>query len=71
MPRALYQSGIGHWQDTIYIIGGSNSTKQLTEYDISTQSFVHQSKFFTPTSVQFQGNAQWWVQIGPILYIRD
>ena len=71
MPRALCSSGIGSYQNTIYIIGGYNYTKQLTEYDISTGLFVYQSEFFTPTSVNFQGNAQWWVQIGQILYMRD
>ena len=66
MPVPLRQSSIGYYQDTIYIIGGLSADQQLTEYNMSTNTFKYYATFF---GVANQAYSHSWVQLGEILYM--
>ena len=72
MPQALRTSSIAYHQDIIYIIGGFNSWAQLTEYNISDNTFKYTNIFFSTASENYlQGYGQWWVQIDDMLFMTD
>eukprot|EP01084_Bolivina_argentea_P253855 426577_1 len=67
LPRADARAAIGHYNQSIFILGGTNYRFQLTEYNIVNDKFIDYG-----TSVlgdHTYGSGQFYTQINNILYI--
>ncbi len=60
-----------HYKDIIFIIGGhdNNNKRQLTEYNITNNSFSSKGNIIPSNSFGAFGTSQYWTQIDNILYI--
>eukprot|EP01084_Bolivina_argentea_P129623 228921_1 len=71
MPRDATMFAVGSYNDSIYLLGGFDKKRQLTIYNIKTNSFVFYRSGFVPKGNKVSGEAQFWTQIESKLYILD
>eukprot|EP01084_Bolivina_argentea_P163310 284129_1 len=70
MPRDGTMCAIGSYNDDIFVLGGFEKRRQITNYYIQTDTFVFYQSSFIPITKVF-GKAQYYTQIGHNLYIVD
>eukprot|EP01083_Nonionella_stella_P287050 977030_1 len=60
---------VGVYDNSIYLLGGYNNPKQLTEYNIADDTFINHGTQ-TLWSSQVSGYTQYWTQEQEILYFK-
>eukprot|EP01083_Nonionella_stella_P120024 359269_1 len=61
---------VGVYDNSIFLLGGHNNSKQLTEYEIANDTFTNhgtQTSWSSPVA----GYAQYWTQEQEILYLKE
>eukprot|EP01083_Nonionella_stella_P107184 310197_1 len=66
--RKDYDISGGFYNKSIYLLGGHDNLRQVTEYIISEDTFIDHG---TPLTCAVHGYGQYWTQIDHILYIKQ
>eukprot|EP01084_Bolivina_argentea_P100765 180801_1 len=69
LPRQIFGSAIGHYNETIFILGGFYDKQQLITYDISLNEFNDSG--ITSLSHEIYGAGQFYTQNNNIIYMID
>ena len=67
LPVEIWRHAVGHYQDTIHIIGGTPNENAYMEYNITNKTFSHYTQLFFP--IELQGYCQWWYQMNDTLFM--
>eukprot|EP01083_Nonionella_stella_P275410 935273_1 len=66
--RKDYDISGGFYNKSIYLLGGHDNLRQVTEYIISEDTFIDHG---TPLTCAVHGYGQYWTQIDHLLYIKQ
>eukprot|EP01083_Nonionella_stella_P064885 169564_1 len=67
LPQANDEFASGVYNGTIFLLGGTDTKKQVTEYDINTETFTGSEQ--KALSLDIWGGGQYWTQQENMIYI--
>eukprot|EP01084_Bolivina_argentea_P175126 303319_1 len=69
MPRQNYDMAVGHYANSIYLLGGYLYGFQLTQYDIDKNIMIFHGEFYLP--FMLYGNGQFYSVSNNIMFLVD